>query len=149
MGMTSHQFTIQSETNLTTADLCALYNAVQWSVYTREPNKLKAAVNGSHFVVTARQSNNLIGLARCISDGFSVAYLQDILVHPEHQRKGIGRSLMLSCMAHYKDIRQMILLTDDRPEQLAFYSSLGFSNTRQLTKMPLNAFVRYKGIELS
>ena len=148
MEQKSH-FKIQSETDLNAEELCALYNAVHWSIYTKDSSKLKSALDGSHFVVTARHQDELIGLARCICDGVSVAYLQDILVHPDHQRKGIGRSLMLACMEHYNDIRQMILLTDDRAEQLAFYSSLGFSNTRELKKMPLNAFVRYKGIELS
>ena len=130
-------------------DLCGLYNAVGWSVYTQDPSRLKAAIDGSDFVVTARLNGKLMGLARCISDGVTVAYLQDVLVHPEIQRNGVGRLLLKACLKRYRDIRQMILLTDDRAEQFAFYSSLGFSNTRDLKKMPLNAFVRYKDIELS
>ena len=30
------------------------------------------------------------------------------------------------------DVRQKVLLTDDRPEQLRFYERLGFANTRTL-----------------
>ena len=83
------------------------------------------------------------------SDGVTIAYIQDILVDPVHHRKGIGRVLVEACLEHFSELRQIVLLTDDRPEQLQFYSSLGFSNTRNLTNMPLNAFVRFKGVELS
>ena len=137
------------EQQIAEEELCSLYNAVGWSVYTQDPSRLKAAMDGSHFVVAARLNGRLMGLARCISDGVTIAYLQDVLVHLEIQRRGVGRLLMEACLERFRDIRQMILLTDDRAEQLAFYASLGFSNTRDLKDMPLNAFVRYKGIDLS
>ena len=34
------------------------------------------------------------GLARVISDGFTTAYLQDVLIHPHLQRRGIARELL-------------------------------------------------------
>lgn len=130
-------------------DLVGLYEAVGWAVYARDPGRLEAAIANSAYVVTARAAGDLVGLARCISDDISIAYLQDILVHPDHQRAGIGRSLMERCLERFAGVRQVVLLTDDRPDQLGFYGSLGFANTRELTKTPLNAFVRIAGVDLA
>ena len=129
--------------------LVALYEAVGWSVYARTPQALLRAIEGSHHVVIATRHDVLVGLARCVSDGETIAYIQDILVAPDCQRMGIGRALVEDCLARYEDVRQKVLLTDDRPEQLAFYASLGFSNTRTLSSTPLNAFVRIEGVSLS
>ena len=75
--------------------------------------------------------------------------VQDILVHPSHQGRGIGRGLVEAILKRYEHVRQKVLLTDDRPQQLHFYASLGFSNTRELRETPLNAFVIIEGAELS
>ncbi|HCP44790.1 MAG TPA: GNAT family N-acetyltransferase [Deltaproteobacteria bacterium] len=128
--------------------LCALYDAVGWSTYTHEPTQLLAAIRGSDFLVTAVEGDLLIGLARAISDDSSIAYVQDILVRPTHQGQGVGRLLLTAVLDRYKHVRQKVLLTDDRPEQLQFYASMGFKNTRDLTKTPLNAFVIIEGASL-
>jgi GNAT superfamily N-acetyltransferase len=99
--------------------------------------------------VTAVENKTLIGLARCVSDDATIAYIQDILVHPDHQRKGIGKALVEAVLHRYAHVRQKVLLTDDRPEQLRFYETLGFRNTRELEKTPLNAFIRMDGVTLS
>ena len=126
----------------------ALYEGLGWTTYTRDPDKLMRAIQGSHHVVAAWDGQTLIGLTRCVSDGETIAYIQDILVAESHQRRGIGRRMLTRSLDHYGDIRQKVLLTDDRPEQRAFYTSLGFSNTRELVRTPLNAFVRFEGVEL-
>jgi len=126
-----------------------LYDSVGWSAYTQDIHKLMAAIEGSDFLVAAKQEDNLIGLSRAISDDASVVYIQDILVQPSHQGRGIGKELVKAVLSRYAHVRQKVLLTDDRPEQLQFYASLGFSNTRSLEKTPLNAFVIIEGVELS
>ena len=128
--------------------LCDLYNAVGWSIYTAEPDRLSAAISGSSFVVVAMDRERLIGLARAISDDATVAYIQDILVRPSHQDQGLGRRLVQAILDRYSHVRQKILLTDDRHQQLQFYASLGFANTRELSKTPLNAFVIIEGVNL-
>jgi hypothetical protein len=41
-----------------------------------------------------------------------------------------------------------VLLTDDEERQKKFYESLGYKNTKDLKKTPLNAFVKIPGREL-
>ena len=108
-------------------DLIALYAAVGWSAYTKDPARLEAAVTASLSVVTAWDSSRLVGLARVVGDGLTIAYLQDILVAPEHQRTGIGRELFRRVFEPFDDVRQKLLITDNEPRQLAFYESMGFT----------------------
>lgn len=62
-------FTIDINDDVSGADALALYDSVGWSAYTREPAVLTRAIQGSSFVVTARDPDGaLVGLARAISD---------------------------------------------------------------------------------
>jgi len=126
-----------------TAEIVALYDAVGWSAYTRSPETLRAAIVGSSFVVAARRAGALVGLARAISDGATICYVQDVLVAPDHQRSGIGRALVTAVLDRYSRVRQKVLLTDDEPRQRAFYESLGYAEIREFAEGKLRAFVRF------
>lgn len=123
-------------------ELIGLYNAVGWSAYTNSPDTLLAAIQGSHTVAVAHVGNQLVGLARSISDGASICYLQDILVHPDHHRAGIGRGLAELIFAQYPGVRQKVLLTDDEPGQKAFYESLGMTQASEFPSGAMLAFVK-------
>ncbi|GAA3323469.1 MULTISPECIES: GNAT family N-acetyltransferase [Paeniglutamicibacter] len=123
-------------------ELIGLYNAVGWSAYTNSPDTLLAAIQGSHTVAVVHVGNQLVGLARSISDGASICYLQDILVHPDHHRAGIGRGLAELIFAQYPGVRQKVLLTDDEPGQKAFYESLGMTQASEFPSGAMLAFVK-------
>ncbi|MEZ4316430.1 MAG: GNAT family N-acetyltransferase [Myxococcota bacterium] len=123
-------------------ELLALYASVGWTAYTSDPARLDRAIRGSAWVRTARVDGTLVGLCRAISDGETICYLQDVLVHPDHQRSGIGRCLVSDCLEAHRELRQLVLMTDDRPEQLAFYASLGLASIDALGSVRLNVFVR-------
>jgi GNAT superfamily N-acetyltransferase len=92
------------------AVVLGLYESVGWSAYTRDPDRLMRALAGSSTVIAAFSEEGLVGLARVVSDGASIAYLQDVLVRPEAQRAGIGRRLVEAALAPYTDVRQKVLL---------------------------------------
>ncbi|CEA09220.1 Acetyltransferase (GNAT) family protein [Arthrobacter saudimassiliensis] len=69
----------------------------------------------------------LAGLARVVSDGHTICYLQDVLVRPQFQGRGIGRRLVERVLEPFAHVRQKVLLTDDEPGQAAFYAALGFA----------------------
>ena len=129
-------------------DLVALYRSVGWSIYADEPARLMQAIQASDWVLCAWQEDQLVGLARALTDGVSVTYLQDVLVHPDHQRRGIGRALLTRWLSEHEDVRQRVLLTDDRPEQKALYRSMGFHRVGPGTESPLNAYVYIVGADL-
>tara|TARA_Y100000590_G_C15136973_1_gene794689 strand:- start:92 stop:523 length:432 start_codon:yes stop_codon:yes gene_type:complete len=129
-------------------EILDLYNAVGWEAYTQNPESLERAFSNSTYVIIARVDECVVGLARSISDEVSIHYLQDILVHPEFQKKGIGRKLLNLMLERFENVRTHMILTDDEEKQLKFYESLGYKNTRGLKKVPLNTFVKMKGVEL-
>jgi GNAT superfamily N-acetyltransferase len=139
------QLTVLPARDVELDELVALYEAVGWSAYTKAPDVLRRAIAGSSFVVVARRGLRLVGLARAVSDAATICYLQDVLVLPDEQRNGIGRTLVQAILDHYPTVRQKVLLTDDEPGQRAFYESLGFSETRDHPAGTLHAFVRFDG----
>jgi GNAT superfamily N-acetyltransferase len=138
-------YVVEPVTEVAGGELVELYEAVGWSAYPKAPEVLRAAVAGSSFVVAARRGGRLIGLARAVSDGATVCYLQDVLVRPEEQRGGVGRALVQAVLDRYREVRQKVLLTDDEPGQRAFYESLGYTEIRDFGSGTLRAFVRFDG----
>ena len=61
-----------------------------------------------------------------MGDGFSIVIVQDILVFPEYQRKGIGTQLLRKVMEQFSEVYQMELMTDNTPKTISFYQSVGF-----------------------
>lgn len=125
-----------------------LYDSVGWTKYTSNPDILMNSISNSSYVVTCYEDGALVGLARCISDDCSICYVQDILVHPEYQGRGLGRKLLEKCMNRYQHVRTHVILTDDEKRQKKFYESLGYKNTRTLKRVPLNCYVKIKDIDL-
>jgi GNAT superfamily N-acetyltransferase len=124
-------------------DVLGIYESVGWTVYTREPERIRAALAGSSFVAGAFVGERLVGLVRAISDDVTISYVQDVLVHADAQRTGAGTALMTAVGARYGHVRQHVLLTDDEPRQRAFYESLGYAETRDHRDGSLRAFVRF------
>ncbi len=145
--MTNLPVEFRSGAGLPLEALVALYDSVGWAAYTRDPAGLQTALRNSTFVVTAWRGDQLIGLARALSDDVAIACIQDILVRPDSQHAGVGRRLLQACLDRFAHVRALVLLTDDDEKQLRFYAALGFKNTRDLVRQPLNAFVRMPGLE--
>ncbi|CAL8900009.1 GNAT family N-acetyltransferase [Kocuria varians] len=115
--------------------LIRLYDAVGWSTYTSRPENFGPMVENSWLVVSAWADGELVGLARVVGDGATVAYIQDLLVDPGHQLRGIGRALLAEVLAETAHIRQTYITTDDAARNahvLALYRSLGFRPTPDL-----------------
>jgi GNAT superfamily N-acetyltransferase len=82
------------------------------------------ALRNSHTLVTARVSGVLVGIANAISDGHLVVYYPHLLVHPEYQRRGIGKKMVEAMNAIYGDFHQQMLTADG--DAIAFYQAVGF-----------------------
>jgi GNAT superfamily N-acetyltransferase len=87
-------------------EVIALYRANEWSSAER-PHELMAALRGSHSLVTARIDGELVGLGNAISDGHLVAYFPHMLVHPDFQRRGIGKKMMAALLRRYEAFHQL------------------------------------------
>ncbi len=106
--------------------LLDLYASVGWTNYTRAPEMLLKAYENSLLTLGAYDGDKLAGVIRAVGDGFSVVLIQDILVFPEYQGKGIGTRLLHEVMDRFPDVYQMELMTDNTAKTVAFYRSAGF-----------------------
>jgi ribosomal protein S18 acetylase RimI-like enzyme len=107
-------------------DLIELYNNVGWSNYTKHADMLHKAYENSLLVITAWHGDKLLGSIRIVGDGYSIIYIQDIVVLTEYQHMGIGFKLITEVLNKYEDVYQKVLLTDNEPKTIAFYEKMGF-----------------------
>lgn len=121
--------TYTNQKNFTSHQVLDLYTSVGWSAYTKDLPKLLRAISKSSLVISARHGDELVGLIRTLTDGETIAYIQDILVKPAFQGKGIGDKLMSGMLKNLTGIRQIVLMTDAGAENArlhAWYQIHGF-----------------------
>ncbi len=116
-------FEIRLDDVLREPEVLALYRANHWSAADK-PAQLMAALLHSHGLVTARAGVQLMGLGNAISDGHLVVYYPHLLVHPDWQRRGIGKQMMLALQTRYRGFHQQMLTADGAA--VDFYRALGF-----------------------
>ena len=103
-----------------------------WTAYTEQPESLRRGFEASLLVLAAYEDGALVGLIRVVGDGQTIVFVQDILVHPSCQRRGIGTALLKEVLKRYSHVRQIELTTDDTPKTRAFYESVGFRTMASL-----------------
>ena len=117
---------IKPYTQYSESEILPLYKAVGWSNYYAHPEMVAGAYQNSLCTLAAYEDDRLVGLIRCVGDGYSILFIQDILVYPEHQHKGIGTALMKAVLEKYPHTYQIELATDNTEKTISFYKSLGF-----------------------
>lgn len=91
----------------------------------------------SLFGVTLLYGNELVGMGRIVGDGAIYFYIQDIIVVPEHQNKGLGRAILESITGylheHAPEKAFIGLFASHGKED--FYRKFGFNNHEGMTGM--------------
>lgn len=113
-------------------EILPLYKAVGWRNYYEHPEMLRRAYENSLCVLGAYEEETLVGILRAVGDGASILFVQDIIVHPLHQRNGIGTKLMQAMLERYAHVYQIQLMTDDTEKTKAFYRSVGFCTMQEI-----------------
>ena len=121
------------------AEILPLYESVGWTAYTDHPEVLRKGFDNSMLTLAAYEGDQLLGIIRAVGDGHTIVFVQDILVFPEHQRKGIGSALLQAILDRYSHVRQIELATDNTPKTIAFYKSMGF---HEMSKIGCCGFIR-------
>lgn len=130
---------IREYTDYKDAEILNLYSSVGWTAYTEHPETLKEGFHRSLRTLAAYDNDRLVGVIRAVGDGKTIVYIQDVLVLPQYQRKGIGTALVKTILECYTSVRQIVLSTDNTPKTIAFYEALGFA---QMTKMGCCGFMK-------
>ena len=118
--------TISEYKNYEREEILNLYDSVGWCSYTNRPDMLDHAFEHSLKILGAHDGEKLVGIIRAVGDGYSILFIQDILVLPDYQRKGIGTKLLKTMLDLYPDVYQIQLVTDKTEKTVSFYKSCGF-----------------------
>ncbi len=97
----------------------------------RPLNQVEDALKNGLFNVSAIYNGKVIGMGRLIGDGAMYWYLQDIIILPEYQRKGIRKSIVNRLIEHIENTAIPntcieVGLSAVKGKE-AFYEKLGFS----------------------
>ena len=134
------EFSIKEYESYHETEILGIYQSVGWTNYTNHPEMLKNAYAHSLKILGAYENEKLIGIIRVVGDGYSVIFIQDLLVSPEYQRQGIGTALLKQILQDYEHVYQKHLLTENTEKTIRFYQSLGFTMD---TDMECRAFSKY------
>jgi len=84
---------------------------------------IKEAFINSQYVVSAWNSNKLIGFARVITDKFLFATIWNMLIKPEYHTKGIGKQLIQKCLNRFPKCHFFLFASE---KVVDFYQKNGF-----------------------
>jgi GNAT superfamily N-acetyltransferase len=85
----------------TLAEYETLVRAVGWGRLTNL-EAAAVALRNTWYSVVAVEGDRAVGLARVVGDGATAFYVQDVMVHPDRQRRGIGTALVGAVMGHFR-----------------------------------------------
>ena len=100
-----------------------LREAVGWN---RMESCYKNELMTSYFHISVYDGDKLIGYIDAVSNGVTDAYIQDLMVNPEYQGKGIGTELMNRTIANLKTRKIYMISVVFEEKLLPFYKRFGF-----------------------
>ena len=114
--------------DLTPEEYLHLREAVGWARLSQ--GQAERGLKNATYVVVARDDSEAVGMARVLFDFGYTAYIHDVIVHPDYQRKGIGTQLMnnvldwLKANSHEDDFMQYVVVAAKGKE--SFYEKFEF-----------------------
>ncbi len=131
--VTRPSFTFRRETGLPDIDAVVdLYKSC--TLGARRPvddrQRMLAMLKGANLIITAWDAQQLIGIARSLSDFSYVTYLSDLAVRESHQSLGIGKELLRRTQEAGGSAVHVVLIAapgvDDYYRKLGLESRTGF-----------------------
>lgn len=113
-------------------EIYPLYNDAGWTNYLDDMDLLLEALKNSLYIYAVYSNNKMIGLIRVVGDGLTIIYIQDLLILNKYQRKGIGSYLLNHILDKYKNVRQIVLMSDDDNILRKFYN---YNNFKEVNKL--------------
>lgn len=99
-----------------------------------EPDRMAAMLRNANLVITAWDGNQLVGIARALSDFAYTTYLADLAVRDSHQKQGIGRALIEQVRQQGGPHTRIVLLA--APQAVDYYPHIGFTRHPSAWTLP-------------
>ena len=87
---------------------------------------IEGMIKNSNLIVSAWDSNKLVGVSRCVTDFHYACYLSDLAVSKSYQKLGIGKQLQIITQQQLGLRCKLILIA--APAANSYYEHIGFSN---------------------
>lgn len=95
-----------------------------------EASQAETGLKNTEFLIVAKDGEKSVGITRFISDGGYIGFIADVIVLPEYQKHGIGKSLMKQTMdyisARLKDGQSIMVSLVAAKGKEPFYQKFGF-----------------------
>jgi N-acetylglutamate synthase-like GNAT family acetyltransferase len=126
--------------NLSAQDLdqlIRLFKAAAFWAKDRSSEDMATAVAHSFPIVTAWDSDLMIGFARATSDGVFRATIWDVVIDSAYQGGGLGRKMVETLVSHphMSRVERIYLMTT---HQQGFYERIGFEENQSTTMVLYN-----------
>ena len=105
--------------------LSDLRESVGWN---RMEDEYNNPLMTSYYHIAVYEDDKMVGYIDSVSNGVTDAYIQDLMVHPDYQGKGLGTELMNQMIAYLKENRIYIISVVFEESLKPFYDRFGFSS---------------------
>ncbi len=99
-----------------------LFEIVGWGI--RDKREIEISFKKSSITYFAIEKNEIIGFGRTVDDGKYYALIVDIVVHPDYQLQGIGKTLVTEIKN--KLVGYEFITLTAAPNKNEFYDKLGW-----------------------
>jgi len=101
-----------------------LYNSSGINRPTIDKDRISKMYSNSNLVVTAWDNDELVGIARSLTDFCYACYLSDLAVSKEYQKHGIGKELIRLTKERIGNQTMLLLLS--APTAMEYYPKVDF-----------------------
>ncbi|MDR1965842.1 MAG: GNAT family N-acetyltransferase [Synergistaceae bacterium] len=111
-------------------ELQELFRFTHWG-RSRSLGQIERMLEGTNLCFSARSGGKLVAFCRMLTDFVFRGSIWDILVHPDHQGKGIGSRLMSYALTH-PAVRDIPIITSFSSDLVPFLERNGFEHREGL-----------------
>ena len=96
--------------------------------------RIQRMIDNADVLLTAWDGDSLVGVARALTDWVYCAYLSDLAVRAEYQKRGIGKELMARLRAALGGEVMLLLLS--APNAMSYYPHTGYTRAENAWMIP-------------
>ena len=111
-----------------TSEIIKLYDSSGITRPTNDSDRISKMYKNSNLIITAWLNNELVGIARALTDFCYACYLSDLAVNSEYQKEGIGKQLINLTKKEIGPQTTLILLS--APLAMEYYPKIGFDTIK-------------------